>query len=350
MANIEAALTAMRSDDAPVIAEYAAKYSCNRSTLSRRYRGITTSREAYRESKSLLTNQQSTTLVEYINTLIARGLSLTSAMVRNFVHDIIQEWPSKNWIANWVKQHADELMSNYLPPIDMSRKIADNWRQYAVYFDQLQEYVKKYKILPRNIYNMDEKGFLIGILIKIKRIFLREQANSGKLAGAAQDGNREWITVLACICADGTALSPSLIYQAVSGNLQDTWLQDFDPDEHQCFFTSSPTGWTNDELGYQWLTTVFNRETKQKARSGRDWRLLIIDGHGSHVNMRFLEWALQQRILVAVFPPHSTHRLQPLDVCLFSPLAVYYGQELNRYMYNCQGISTITKRDFFRLF
>ena len=197
---------------------------------------------------------------------------------------------------------------------------------------------------------MDEKGFLIGILTKMKRIFSKEQANSGRLAGAAQNGNREWITVLACICADGTYLSPSLIYQAVSGNLQDTWLQDFDPDEHQCYFTSSPTGWTNDELGYQWLTNVFDRETKEKARRGRDWRLLIIDGHGSHVNMRFLEWALQQRILIAILPPHSTHRLQPLDVSLFSPLAVYYGQELNRYMYNYQGISTIIKRDFFHLF
>jgi len=33
-----------------------------------------------------------------------------------------------------------------------------------------------------------------------------------KLAGAAQDGNREWITLLACIYADGSYLSPALIY------------------------------------------------------------------------------------------------------------------------------------------
>ena len=100
MAKIQAALDAMKSDEAPVIAQYAAKYDCKRSTLSRRYRGVTTSRDAYRESKSLLTNQQSTTLIEYINTLTARGLSPTPIMVRNFVHDIIQEWPSKNWIVN----------------------------------------------------------------------------------------------------------------------------------------------------------------------------------------------------------------------------------------------------------
>ena len=89
MANIEAALAAMKSDEAPVFAKYAIEYDCNRSTLSRRYRGITTNRDEYRESKSLLTNQQSTILIEYINTLIARGLSPTPTMIRNFVHDII---------------------------------------------------------------------------------------------------------------------------------------------------------------------------------------------------------------------------------------------------------------------
>jgi len=42
------------------------------------------------------------------------------------------------------------------------------------------------------------------------------------LAVAGQDGNREWINVLATLCADGTALSPALIYKAASGEMQDT--------------------------------------------------------------------------------------------------------------------------------
>jgi hypothetical protein len=340
----------MKSDEFPVIARYAKEFDCDRSTLSRRYRGVTTSREEYRESMSVLSNQQSASLILYINTLTTRGIPPTPAMIRNFVYDITKEWVSKNWVTNWTKRHSQELESSYLQPLDMARKIADNLHQYAIYFNQLEEYIKRYEILPGNQYNMDEKGFLIGILTRLKRVFTKAQAQSGQLIGPSQDGNREWITILACICADGTSLSPSLIYQAVTGNLQDTWLQDFNPDDHSCFFTSSPTGWTNNDLGYQWLTTVFDRETKTKARGGRDWRLLIIDGHGSHINMRFLEWATKQRILVAVYPPHSTHRLQPLDVSLFAPLAVHYSQQLARHMLNTQGLSTITKRDFFRLF
>ena len=71
---------------------------------------------------------------------------------------------------------------------------------------------------------MDEKGFLIGVLQKTRRIFNSEAYRKGLLKGAGQDGNREWITLIASICMDGTALSPAIIYQAESGNLQDTWL------------------------------------------------------------------------------------------------------------------------------
>src|ERR1700753_3150403 len=85
---IEAALAAMANDEAPVIAKYAKEDGCNRSTLSRRYRGVTTTRDEYRENRSLLTNQQSATLVDYINTLTARGTPPTPAMVRNFAYDI----------------------------------------------------------------------------------------------------------------------------------------------------------------------------------------------------------------------------------------------------------------------
>ena len=87
---------------------------------------------------------------------------------------------------------------------------------------------------------MDEKGFLIGVLAKMKRIFLRLRYEEGGIRQLLQDDNRKWITIIACICADGTTLSPGLIYQAVTRLIQDSWLQDFD--NQQYFFASSPSG------------------------------------------------------------------------------------------------------------
>ena len=79
--------------------------------------------------------------------------------------------------------------------------------------------MSKYGIERQNCYNMDEKGFIIGKLQKIKRIFNVEHFANGKLKGAGEDGNRDWVTLLTCICADGTFLPPSIIYQARTGNL-----------------------------------------------------------------------------------------------------------------------------------
>jgi uncharacterized protein YndB with AHSA1/START domain len=208
--------------------------------------------------------------------------------------------------------------------------------------------MEKYKIEPRHIYNMDEKGFLIGILGKQKRVFSKQVYEASGLRSIMQDGNREWIMLLACICADGTAIDPALIYQSASGRIQDMWLEAFDTQKDRGFFSFSPSGWTSDQLGYQWLVQAFDRQTKNKAR--RSWRLLEADGHGFHLTMRVLDFCDANRILLAVFPPHSTHALQPLDVSLFGSLANAYSQQLTFFINEAQGLTSITKRDFFTLF
>ena len=168
---------------------------------------------------------------------------------------------------------------------------------------------------------MDEKGFIIGVLRKMRRVYSKEAFQKGNIIAAGQDGNREWITLVASICMDGSWIPPTLIYQAVSGDVQNTWVTEVNPIDHNVHFASTATGWTNENLGFEWLTNIFDRFTKGKARQGRDYRLLILDGHNSHLNMRFIDWCGLHRIILAFFPSHSTHRLQPLDVSLFGPLA-----------------------------
>jgi len=55
--------------------------------------------------------------------------------------------------------------------MDRDRYRADLGYKYSLYFELLKRKIEQYKIRPWLIYNMDEKGFLIGILLKMKRIF-----------------------------------------------------------------------------------------------------------------------------------------------------------------------------------
>lgn len=197
---------------------------------------------------------------------------------------------------------------------------------------------------------MDEKGFMIGQLQTSRRYFTSAEYHTKKLRGAGQDGSREWITVIGSICQDFTALPPAIIFAAATNNHQDTWYEDLDTPEAVAHFITSPTGWTNDEIGYEWLTKIFERHTKNKLRKENEYRLLFVDGHSSHLNLRFIEYCDENRILLMAYPPHSTHRLQPLDVSLFNPLANFYSQNLNTWLYNSRGICSMSKRHFWCLF
>src|SRR3954469_6400624 len=60
-------------------------------------------------------------------------------------------------------------------------------------------------------------------------------------------------------------------------------------------------------------------------RNTLEWRLLLLDGHESHCNYPFLDFAWRHRILIFVLPAHSSHLTQPLDIGLFGPLQRHYG-------------------------
>ena len=79
----------------------------------------------------------------------------------------------------------------------------------------------------------------------------------------------------------------------------------------------------SNEFGMGYLTQVFDPHTRAKA--GRGKRLLIVDGHSSHVNLAFLEECNKRRICVLILPPHITQRLQPCGVGAFLPLSTKYS-------------------------
>jgi hypothetical protein len=174
-----------------------------------------------------------------------------------------------------------------------------------------------------------------------------EALESGRITHVSQDGNREFISLLVCIAADGTALPPALIYKSDSGVLQDTWVEDVNPDD-EAFFAVSTKGWSCDVLGLNWLENVFHHYTKQKAGNRRC--LLIVDGHSSYVNLKFINKCDNLRILLLILPSHSTHHLQPLDVSLFALLAIYYINGLNKLMFNSLGMVNMSKRAFWSVF
>jgi hypothetical protein len=93
-----------------------------------------------------------------------------------------------------------------LTPIDLKRRTPERLQQY---FDDLKKVIVEYNILPENEYNMDESGYATGEIEATKCIInanIRQRFHS-------KPGRREWVTLVECICADGAALPPLIIFK-----------------------------------------------------------------------------------------------------------------------------------------
>ena len=178
---IEAALASLESQKTPNYTATAKQFGVNRTTLSRRHRGITAPRGANPSSQALLSPAQKGVCIDYINELTKRGIPPTARMVARFVAEISGKQPGKNWVNRFVKSAQNELASSFLTGFDLARKKADNIYQYERYFElvcnppmvkfytninQVEAKIAQYNVQRHNIYNMDEKGFLLGVLQK----------------------------------------------------------------------------------------------------------------------------------------------------------------------------------------
>jgi len=112
------------------------KFGCNRSTLSRRHRGITTSRKnIIAIYHSLLSKAQQSELVNYINKLSNKGIPPTILVVRSLTMDICKTRPGKCWTWRFVKAHSDRLDYSFLRSINLARRKADSLEVYRAWFE-----------------------------------------------------------------------------------------------------------------------------------------------------------------------------------------------------------------------
>jgi hypothetical protein len=127
------------------------------------------------------------------------------------------------------------------------------------------------------------------------------------------------VTTIKCINASGWALPPCVIFKGKV--FIESWFEGL-PDDWR--FEVSPNGWTSDEIGLRWLQKLFIPSTSSRTKG--KYRLLILDGHGSHLTAEFDQICEKNNIIAICMPPHSSHLLQPLDIGCFAVLKRSYAR------------------------
>lgn len=142
-------------------------------------------------------------------------------------------------------------------------------------------------------------------------------------------------TVLVCCNAIGHYLPLNVNYKGL--HLYSTWCQN-GPDD--TVYNCSPSGWMESLQFANWFENVFIKHTAKLDGP----KLLIFDGHNSHLTIPLIEMACANNIELFCLPAHTSHALQPLDVGVFKSVKNSWRNVLKDYYRDtgCKNVDKIT--------
>lgn len=320
--DIQLAIEAFENGEYASVQAAARAYNVPRSTMQARMQGRTNRRRSH-ESKQRLTQRQEQLLSEWILEQDFQGQSPSHGRVRQMAERILEADNDPNpklgnkWVQNFIKRNPN-VGTCIGRPLEASRAHNTTVEQIQAFFDLFERIQKQYDIQPENIWNVDETGIAIGVCANTTVL-----GKAGKRRTYIKSPEtREWVSIVEAISTKGRTIRPLVIFKGKA--LQSTWFSAENvPD---WVYTTSENGWTSNNHALNWLQRIFIPETTPDSPAPR---LLVLDGHGSHISVDFLWNCKQNNIFCIFFPAHTSHLLQPLDLCPFAQLKDRYRRAIN---------------------
>ncbi|KAL8332644.1 hypothetical protein RB593_002752 [Gaeumannomyces tritici] len=324
-ARLLAAVEDVKSGRFRSAARAAKHYGVNERTLQRRLKGVGSRLDNGGHNK-LLTEAEDLALLAWVNWRLSIGSAITSFALHQAVSSIVNKRASppasevrKKWAQEWLTKHSHLLKRMRGKPKAIQRRAAQDRVVLREWFDAYKLCVDSHGISDENNWNSDEAGFRVGVFegslvwcyIDIETWF------------QSDPDRRSLVTIIESCSASGSTVPPFVIMTGVNISGKHVY-NSFDPGT---ILATSESGWTDDIVALEWLDH-FLENTKPSAPT--NYRLLLIDNHGSHLTFPFWQKCEQAKVILFPFPPHTTHKLQPLDVGIFSSFKRAHQTDLLR--------------------
>ncbi|KAL2884579.1 hypothetical protein HOO65_110050 [Ceratocystis lukuohia] len=340
-ARIILALQSFQNDPKLSLRRAATTYQVPLETLRRRHNGIQSRCNTIPKSRRL-SDLEEQTIVRSILDLESRGFPLRLRFLEEMANYLLAGRDTsplgQRWARNFVKRQP-ELKTRLFPKYECQAAKCDDPMIIRGWFSLVHSTIVKYGIRSDDIWNSDETGFMMGIIMAEMIVTGSARQERSK---PVQPGNREWITVIHAINAEGQSIAPFII--GAEHHRLANWYQDCALPGDWLIATST-NECTDNDLGLEWLKH-FDRSTA--SRSTGPYRLLILDGHESHHSAHFERYCEENKIVALCMPANASHLLQPLDVGCLPVLQKEYDQQIE-HLIRC-SVTHVSKIEFLPAF
>ncbi|KAJ8359376.1 hypothetical protein SKAU_G00159010 [Synaphobranchus kaupii] len=176
-----------------------------------------------------------------------------------------------------------------------------------MFFQNLESVLQRHSFLPKNIWNVHETG-VTTVQVPDKIIARKGLKQVGAMTSAERGS---LVTVVAAVNAKGNMIPPMFIFPRK--NVRPHFIQ------------AAPCGSIGAANGSGWMQekefVVFLQHFVSQTRATPTNKvLLLLDNHSSHCSIPAIQHYKEHGIILLTFPPHCSHKLQPLDLSVFGPL------------------------------
>lgn len=261
---------------------------------------------------------------------------------RNELLDIVKEYvetnniktnfkdnrPGEDWYLAFMKRRPRLSLKK---PEQLQQKRAEAADPFVVFdfYEKLKSLIQREGLQnsPELILNCDETGFCTDPS-KVKAIGLKGQKSFYRRVGGT---GRENISVHCCASASGRVLPPLVIFKA-KGAVQARWTN-HEAEFPGTVYATTENGYMEEPVFFSWLTDslIPYINNLRQIQNTQKKAILIMDGHKSHISLRVVNAAINADLILLKLPSHLTHRMQPLDKCVFGPLKTGWEKILVAY-------------------
>lgn len=291
----------------------------------------------YKKVRLVFTEEQEKELVKYLLKCSAIFFGLLPHEVRKLAYEcavkfnvpgILPSWHKNrsagpDWLAGFLKRNR-ELSIRTPESTSMSRAASFNKHNVHEFFKKLNKVLKTHKFAPSRIYNLDEIG--VTTVLKPRKIIAKKGMK--QVGGIVSAERGTLVTVELAVNALGNSIPPMFVFPRIK--YKDIFIKGGPPES---IGAGNSSGW----MTATEFIIYMDHFIKHTCPTPSNPVLLILDNHHSHVDINVVEKAKANSIVMLSFPPHCTHRLQPLDVGINAPFKNYCAKAQDNWLRNNPG-------------
>lgn len=327
-------------DNGCSIRKSAKENGVNYKTLSRYVKiksstgSLDTATFGYVKSRQIFNSEFETLLVNYLVQAARIFHGVTIAELRNLAYELAvanefdnipNKWSENktagiDWAHSFMDRHKHEI--SIRTPEATSIQRMTNFNQYNVdsFFVNLENALAR-GFGPESIWNVDETG-----VTTVQRPTKVLAEKGAKQVGSVVSQERGILVTVCCgINAIGNHIPPFFVFPRVK--VQQHWRLTA-PAGSAMVGHPKASGWMTNENFSEFMVHFI----KHAKPSSEHPALLILDNHQSHINLNVINYTKENHVTLLSFPPHCSHKLQPLDVSVYGPFKTYINQASDSWM------------------